>query len=168
MNAPDAPAVGASPFATLPRLAPTIPDTGKRVTLAPLDPVIGQADFLSLHAPATPETIRLMNAERIAAMKPGSYLLNLARGPLVDEAALLDALDRGHLAGAGLDVFAAEPPALENRLRIHPAVVATPHAASVTREGRRRMEEMAMDRLLAFFRSERPADIVNPAAWQQA
>ncbi|HRA66891.1 MAG TPA: hydroxyacid dehydrogenase [Caldilinea sp.] len=138
------------------------------VTLAPLDPVIGQADFLSLHAPATPETIRLMNAERIAAMKPGSYLLNLARGPLVDEAALLDALDRGHLAGAGLDVFAAEPPALENRLRIHPAVVATPHAASVTREGRRRMEEMAMDRLLAFFRSERPADIVNPAAWQQA
>ena len=82
--------------------------------------------------------------------------------------AFVGMIQRRGPAGAGLDVFAAEPPALENRLRIHPAVVATPHAASVTREGRRRMEEMAMDRLLAFFRSERPADIVNPAAWQQA
>lgn len=138
------------------------------VTLAPLETVIREADFLSLHAPATPETAGLMNAERLAWMKPGSYLLNLARGALVDEAALLDALDRGQLAGAGLDVFAVEPPAVENRLRTHPAVVATPHSASVTREGRRRMEEMAMDRLLAFFRGERPIDIVNPAVWQAA
>lgn len=138
------------------------------VTLAPLETVIREADFLSLHAPATPETAGLMNAERLAWMKPGSYLLNLARGALVDEAALLDALDRGPLAGAGLDVFAVEPPAVENRLRAHPAVVATPHSASVTREGRRRMEEMAMDRLLAFFRGERPIDIVNPAVWQAA
>lgn len=137
------------------------------VTLAPLDAVIRQADFLSLHAPATPETIGLMNAERIGAMKPGAYLLNLARGSLVVEAALLAALERGHLAGAGLDVFATEPPALENRLRTHPAVIATPHAASVTREGRRRMEEMAMERLLAFFRGERPADMVNPVAWPE-
>lgn len=138
------------------------------VTLAPLETVIREADFLSLHAPATPETAGLMNAERLAWMKPGSYLLNLARGALVDEAALLDALDRGQLAGAGLDVFAVEPPAVENRLRTHPAVVATPHSASVTREGRRRMEEMAIERLLAFFRGERPADIVNPAVWQDA
>lgn len=136
------------------------------VTPAPLDRVIGEADFLSLHVPATPETVRLMNAERLAAMKPGSYLLNLARGPLVDEAALLDALDRGHLAGAGLDVFETEPPALDSPLRAHRSVIATPHVASLTLDGRRRMEEMAMDRLLAFFRGERPADIVNPAAWQ--
>jgi D-3-phosphoglycerate dehydrogenase len=79
--------------------------------------------------------------------------------------ALLAALERGHLAGAGIDVFAAEPPTLDNPLRRHPAVVATPHSASVTREGRRRMEEMAMARLLAFFRGARPADIANPAAW---
>lgn len=135
------------------------------VTPAPLDAVITQADFLSLHVPATPATIGLMNADRLAQMKPGSYLLNLARGPLVDEAALLAALERGHLAGAGIDVFAAEPPTLDNPLRRHPAVVATPHSASVTREGRRRMEEMAMARLLAFFRGARPADIANPAAW---
>ncbi len=138
------------------------------VTLASLEEVIRQADFLSLHAPATSETTGLMNAERLAWMKPGSYLLNMARGALVDEAALLDALDQGRLAGAGLDVFAVEPPAIDNRLRTHPAVIATPHSASVTQEGRRRMEEMAMDRLLTFFRGERPADIVNPRAWQPA
>lgn len=131
------------------------------VILAPLDVVIGEADFLSLHAPATPETIRLMNSERIALMKPGSYLLNMARGSLVDESALLDALDRGHLAGAGLDVFATEPPAAEHPLRTHPAVIATPHSASITLEGRRCMEEMAMERLLAFFRGEEPANVVN-------
>ncbi|MCB9140707.1 MAG: hypothetical protein H6646_00385 [Anaerolineales bacterium] len=83
----------------------------------------------------------------------------------MDEAALLDALDRGHLAGAGLDVFDPEPPALDSRLRAHLSVIATPHVASLTLDGRRRMEEMAMDRLLAFFHGERPADIVNPAAW---
>lgn len=137
------------------------------VTLLPLDDVIAAADFLSLHTPATPETAGMMNGARLAQMKPGSYLLNLARGALVDEAALLAALDSGHLAGAGLDVFAVEPPAPDNRLRNHPAVIATPHSASVTREGRRRMEEMAMTRLLAFFRGERPADIVNPAAWDR-
>ena len=135
------------------------------VTPAPLATVIAEADFLSLHVPATPETVRLMNAARIATMKPGSYLLNLARGPLVDEAALLDALERGHLAGAGLDVFDPEPPAADSPLRDHPSVIATPHVASLTLDGRRRMEEMAMARLLAFFRGERPADIVNPAAW---
>lgn len=141
---------------------------GLGVTLTSLDEVIAQADFLSLHVPATPATIGLMNAERLAQMKAGSYLLNLARGALVDEAALLDALERGPLAGAGIDVFAAEPPAVDHPLRRHPAVIATPHSASITREGRRRMEEMAMTRLLAFFRGERPADIVNPAAWPEA
>ncbi len=135
------------------------------VTLLPLDAVIAHADFLSLHAPATPETIKLINRERIATMKRGAYLLNLARGTLVDEAALLAALDDGHLAGAGLDVFDPEPPAADNRLRHHPAVLATPHSASVTCEGRRRMERMAVERLLAFFLGERPADIVNPTAW---
>ncbi len=135
------------------------------VTLLPLDDVIAQADFLSLHAPSTAETVKLMNRERLATMKRGAYLLNMARGSLVDEAALLAALDDGHLAGAGLDVFDPEPPAADSRLRNHPAVIATPHSASVTGEGRRRMERMAVERLLAFFRGERPADVVNPDAW---
>jgi D-3-phosphoglycerate dehydrogenase / 2-oxoglutarate reductase len=135
------------------------------VELAPFDAVIRQADFVSLHAPATPETHMLMNRERLAQMKRGAYLLNMARGSLVDEEALLDALDRGHLMGAGLDVFYAEPPTGDNRLRNHPNVVATPHMASVTLEGRMRMETMAVERVLAFLRGERPADVVNPEVW---
>lgn len=135
------------------------------VTLAELDDVIAQADFLSLHAPVTPETYRLMNAERIAAMKDGAYLLNLARGPLVDPDALLDALDSGKLAGAGLDVFDPEPPEVTSRLRNHPNILATPHSSAITIEGRNRIETMAVERLLTFFRGERPADVVNPAVY---
>jgi phosphoglycerate dehydrogenase-like enzyme len=106
-----------------------------------------------------------MNRARIAQMKHGAYLLNMARGSLVDEEALLDALDEGHLMGAGLDVFDPEPLDLASRLRAHTYVIATPHMASVTLEGRRRMETMAVERLLAFFRGVRPADVVNPQVY---
>src|SRR5437870_1275692 len=75
-----------------------------------LDELIHRSDFVSLHLPLTPQTHRLMDRARINQMKPGAYLLNLARGGLVDEAALLEALEIGHLAGAGLDVFEPEPP----------------------------------------------------------
>jgi len=153
--------IGCDPFVT-PEQAAAL-----GIELLPLDRVIAGADFLSLHAPATPETHKLMNAARIAQMKAGSYLLNLARGTLVDEDALLQALDSGHLAGAGLDVFDPEPPPAAARLRNHPNVVATPHMASVTLEGRRRMETMAVERVLAFFRGERPADVVNGAVYTQ-
>jgi phosphoglycerate dehydrogenase-like enzyme len=85
----------------------------------------------------------------------------MARGPLVDETALLAALDAGKLAGAGLDVFEPEPPPISTRLRNHPLILATPHSASVTVEGRARIESMAVERLLAFFRGERPLDVVN-------
>lgn len=137
------------------------------IELAALDRVVAEADFLSLHAPATAETHKLMDAARIAQMKRGSYLLNMARGTLVDEDALLAALESGHLMGAGLDVFDQEPPDATLRLRSHPNVVATPHMASVTLEGRRRMETMAVERVLAFFSGERPADVVNPAVYAQ-
>jgi D-3-phosphoglycerate dehydrogenase len=130
-----------------------------------LERVIEEADFLSLHAPATAETYKLMNRARIARMKRGAYLLNMARGTLVDEEALLEALDSGHLMGAGLDVFDPEPLGAESRLRNHSCIIATPHMASVTHEGRRRMEIMAVERLLSFFRGERPADVVNPAVY---
>lgn len=129
--------------------------------------VIETADFVSLHVPATPATYKLMNRSRIRRMKRGAYLLNLARGALVDAEALLEALDSGHLMGAGIDVFDPEPPPLEARLRNHTCVIATPHMASVTLEGRRRMETMAVARLLAFFRGERPPDVVNPAVYDR-
>ena len=137
------------------------------VTLVDLDTVISQADFLSVHVPVTPETYRLINSERIAQMKDGAFLLNLARGPLVDPEALLDAVDSGKLRGAGIDVFDPEPPAVDSRLRDHPAILATPHSATVTVEGRIRIETMAVERILAFFRDERPQDVVNPDVFER-
>jgi D-3-phosphoglycerate dehydrogenase len=135
------------------------------VELTDLDSVIAQGDFVSLHVPVTPETNQLMDARRIAQMKRGAYLLNCARGPLVDPIALVAAIDSGHLAGAGIDVFEPEPPEKGDPLRNHPLIVATPHSATATSEGRVRIEHMAVERVLAFFNGERPADVVNPAVW---
>jgi D-3-phosphoglycerate dehydrogenase len=131
------------------------------VTMTDLDSVLAQADFLSVHVPATPETRHLINRTGIAKMKDGAFVLNLARGPLVDEDALLEAIDSGKLAGAGLDVFDPEPPNVDSRLRNHPLIIVTPHAAGVTVEGRERIEVMAVERVLAFFRGETPPDVVN-------
>ena len=131
------------------------------VTMTDLDSVLAQADFLSVHVPATPETRHLVNQAGIAKMKDGAFVLNLARGPLVDEEALLAAIDSGKLAGAGLDVFDPEPLPVTSRLRNHPLIIVTPHTAGVTLEGRERIEVMAVERLLAFFRGETPPDVVN-------
>ncbi len=133
------------------------------VTLTDLDSVLAQADFLSVHVPATPETRHLVNREGIAKMKDGAFVLNLARGPLVDEDALLEAIDSGKLSGAGLDVFDPEPLKIDSRLRNHPLIIVTPHTAGVTQEGRERIEVMAVERVLAFFQGETPPNVVNPA-----
>ncbi len=132
------------------------------VELADLDTVIASADFLSMHAPSTPETHHLMNADRFAQMKTEAVLLNLARGPLVDPEALLEALDNGQILGAGLDVFDPEPPPVSSRLRTHPKIVATPHSSTTTIEGRGRIEHMAVDAVLDFFNGRQPKDICNP------
>src|SRR4030095_496467 len=131
------------------------------VTWAELDDVVAQADFLSVHVPASPQTYHLIDRKRIARMKNGAYLLNMARGPLVDPEALLEAVDSGKLGGAGLDVFEPEPPPRDSRLRNHPMILATPHTAGLTEEGRSRIEYMAVERVLTFFRGERPSDVVN-------
>ncbi len=133
------------------------------VALCELDSLLAQSDFVSVHVPSTPETYHLMNAERIAHMKDGAHLLNLARGPLVDPAALLDAVDSGKLAGAGLDVFEPEPPPADSPLRRHPRILVTPHTAAITADSRVRLERMAVERVLQLFRGERPQDVVNPA-----
>ena len=133
------------------------------VELTDLDTVISSADFLSLHAPSTPETHHLINADRFAQMKGEAILLNLARGPLVDPNALLDALDNGQIRGAGMDVFDPEPPPASSPLRTHPKIVATPHSATTTVEGRGRIEHMAVAAVLDFFNGRQPKDICNPA-----
>ena len=133
------------------------------VELADLDTVISSADFLSLHAPSTPETYHLMTADRFVQMKEEAILLNLARGPLVDPDALLVALDNGQIRGAGLDVFDPEPPSVSSRLRTHPKIVATPHSATTTIEGRLRIENMAVAAILDYFNGKQPKDICNPS-----
>jgi phosphoglycerate dehydrogenase-like enzyme len=102
------------------------------VELVPLDRLLAEADIVSLHVPLTSETRGLLNRERIARMKPGAIVVNTARGPLIDEAALAEALAQRHIAAAGLDVLAEEPPRPGNPLLASPHVVATPHIAWLT------------------------------------
>ncbi len=96
----------------------------------PLETVLREADYVSVHCPLVPETQKLINAERLALMKPTALLVNTSRGGVVDEAALADALDRGVIAGAALDVMAAEPPDVKSRLLQHPKCIVTPHVAA--------------------------------------
>lgn len=135
------------------------------VTMATVEEIFRRADVLSLHAPLTADTRGLVSRNRLGTMKTGSLLINVSRGGLVVEADLLAALDSGMLAGAGLDVFDPEPPLKDSPLRHHPNVIATPHVASVTVEGRRRTDVMAVEQVLAYFRGEKPANLVNPEAW---
>ncbi|HWL01260.1 MAG TPA: NAD(P)-dependent oxidoreductase, partial [Microbacteriaceae bacterium] len=104
------------------------------VELVSLDALVSGADVLSLHVPLLPETRHFVNADLLARMKPGSYLVNTARGGLVDEDALVDALSSGRLRGAALDVFAAEPLPVDHPLRTLPGVVATGHVGAESHE----------------------------------
>jgi lactate dehydrogenase-like 2-hydroxyacid dehydrogenase len=115
-----------------------------------LDEVFTKADFVSLHCPATPETRHLVNAERLKQMKPGAYLINTARGDVVDEAALVQALKAGTIKGAGLDVFEREPIVTEELLTME-NVVLLPHLGSATRETRIAMGMRALENLRLFF-----------------
>jgi D-3-phosphoglycerate dehydrogenase len=136
------------------------------VTLvAELDDLLGGSDVVSLHAPLTDGTRGLLDAGRIAAMRPGAVLVNTARGGLLDEAALLDALERGHLRGAGLDVFDPEPPDPSNPLLARDDVIATPHIASATGAGKERLWSIAIEQALQVLRGERPAHVLNPQIW---
>jgi D-3-phosphoglycerate dehydrogenase / 2-oxoglutarate reductase len=142
--------------------AADVPGVERTATLAELLTV---SDVVSLHAPLTSETRGLLDAPAIERMKPGAILVNAARGGLVDERALLDALDRGHLAGAGLDVFDPEPPDPGNPLLSHDRVVATPHVASSTAACRDRLWRGAIAQALQVLRGERPPHLVNAEVW---
>jgi len=134
---------------------------------ADLPALLDGAHVLSLHAPLGAATRRLIGAEQLALLAPGAILINTARGPLIDEAAVLTALENGRLAGAGIDVWEKEPVPDGHPLFLHPRVVATPHMAAYTDEGRRRSHVTAAELVLAALRGERPATLVNPEAWPQ-
>ncbi len=139
---------------------PRVPDGLGYVELAPsLDALLARADVVSLHCPATPDTQRLMGADQLARMRRGAVLVNTARGDVVDEAALVAALESGQLGGAGLDVYEREP-------EVHPGmlaredVVLLPHLGSATVETREAMGMRALANLLAFFDGTDPPDRV--------
>jgi D-3-phosphoglycerate dehydrogenase len=134
------------------------------VELAPsLEVLLGSCEIVSLHVPLTRETRHLINRDTLRLMRPGSILINCARGGLVDEVALLQALESGHIQGAGLDVFAEEPPLPDHPLLGRPDVVATPHIASATDAGRDRLWRTAIEQALQVLRGERPPHLVNPS-----
>ncbi|TNF64551.1 MAG: D-glycerate dehydrogenase [Rhodobacteraceae bacterium] len=125
-----------------------------------VESLLPQADFLSLHCPATPQTRGLMNADRLALMPKGAILVNTARGALVDEAALLAAIVSGHLSAAGLDCFQVEPGG-NPAFAAHPNIFMLPHIGSATVSTRDAMGFRALDNLDAFFRGERPRDALT-------
>jgi glyoxylate reductase len=126
---------------------------------ANLDAMIEQADILSLHCPASTETHHILDADRIARMKPDAYVINTARGELIDESALLAALESGRLGGAGLDVFTQEP-AVDPRLLALPNVIAMPHLGSATVEGREASGEKVIANIRFWADGHRPPDQV--------
>jgi phosphoglycerate dehydrogenase-like enzyme len=139
------------------------------VELCSLEEVLARADVLSLHLPATPETIDLINAETLGKMKPGAILINTARGGLVDEDALVEALASGHLAGAGLDVFKTEPLPPDSPLANLGNVMLCPHMGGLDEESLKTMARLAADSIVRLRQGRWPQGrVANPevrAAW---
>jgi glycerate dehydrogenase len=125
-----------------------------------LDTLLAQSDVVSLHCPLTPQTHGLINADRLARLRPGALLLNTARGALVEETALLEALQSGHLGGAGLDVLCMEPPAPNHPLLSAPRCVITPHVAWASLAARRRLIDATAANVAALLAGS-PIHVVN-------
>jgi phosphoglycerate dehydrogenase-like enzyme len=141
-------------------------DFSPPVTRAPsLDALLSDADVVSVHVPLTAATRGMFGAEQFARMRPGSVFINTARGGLVDTAALLAALDEGHLFGAGLDVTEPEPLPPGHPLLLRHDVVVTPHVASGTVEGKVRIFRAALEQVVQALSGQRPTHLVNPEAW---
>jgi phosphoglycerate dehydrogenase-like enzyme len=130
--------------------------------LVSLEEMLRASDFVSLHTVLTPETHHLINASRLALMKPTAFLINTSRGGVIDETALIDALRQGQLAGAGLDVFETEPPSLDNPLLQMDNVIGTPHGLSHADESVRRCAAMTEENVLSIIDGRLPPYIVNP------
>jgi D-3-phosphoglycerate dehydrogenase len=139
---------------------------GGAVSLVALDELLALSDVVSLHTAATAANAGMVNAEFLYKMKPGALLVNTARGELIDEAALQQALDKEHLAGAALDCFCKEPPGPDHPLLRMPQVIASPHMGAHTDEAVNAMGRMSLDACLAVLRGERPAHIVNPEVYE--
>lgn len=141
-------------------------ETDFNATYRTKEALLREADVVSLHVPLLPSTKHLIDAEALAMMKPTAFLINTARGPIIDEAALVEALEKGKIAGAGLDVFEGEPniaadPAVADRLRKLQNVVLTPHTASATIITRAAMSKQVVKNIEQFLVGETPENAVK-------
>jgi len=133
--------------------------------LPSLEEMLPGVQVLSLHCPATPQTRHIINGRTLGLLPRGSYLVNVARGALIDEAALLDTLRSGYLAGAALDVYDPEPPLTNHPLFSLPNTICTPHIGSYTIASLKRMQVMTCEQIVVALRGGRPANLVNADVW---
>ncbi len=141
---------------------------GLGVTLSDsLEGLLAQSEIVSLHLPLNDATRHLINRRTLAQMREGSILVNVSRGGLVDEKALVQALERGHLRGAGLDVTEPEPAAADNPLLHRNDVIVTPHIASATFAGKRRILSLAIENLKLVLGGTKPEHMLNPEVWER-
>ena len=140
---------------------------GGATRVADLTALLQAADVVSVHIPLTPDTARSFGQDEFAAMKSGSIFVNTARGGLVDHDALLGAVDSGKLLGVGLDVTDPEPLPAGHPLLHRESVVVTPHVASGTHDGKRRLFRSAFDQVIQLLDGQRPPHLVNPEVWKQ-
>lgn len=136
------------------------------MSYAALDDLLAESDFVSLHCPLTPETKHLIGPRELGLMKQTAVLINTARGPVVDEEALLQALRKKTIFGAGLDVYEKEP-LLTPGLADLPNVVLTPHIGSADTRTRLAMVDMVLNDIIAVLNNERPQNLVNPEVWER-
>jgi glyoxylate reductase len=144
-----------------PRRKPESLEQDFDMTYVPLDQLLKESDFVSVHSPLKPETVHQIGSRELALMKPSAYLINTARGPIVDAAALGRALKKRQLAGAGLDVFEHEPKVAPSLLKM-PNLVTTPHLGSAVAEVREQMANIVVDNILAFLDGKTPPNCINP------
>jgi phosphoglycerate dehydrogenase-like enzyme len=142
------------------RLSPEL-ERSLELTYRSLDEVVAQSDVITIHTPLTPQTTNLIDAGRIAKMKPNVIIINVSRGAIIDEAALAKALAEKRVQAAGLDVFSEEPITQGNPLLSAPNTILTPHIAGVTNESMVRAVDLTVDNVVSVLRGQEPIDIVN-------
>lgn len=131
-----------------------------------LDTLLTQSDYITVHCPLTRETKGMIARRELALMRPSAFLINTARGGIIDEDALAEALSNSQIAGAGIDVWSTEPPPLDHPLLIFNNVIATYHTAGVTFDSRQAMAQWNADQLVQIFQGKRPPRLINPEAWE--
>jgi phosphoglycerate dehydrogenase-like enzyme len=137
------------------------------IELVDLEKVLSQSDYLSISCPLNSETRHLIGAKQLAKMKPSAFLINTARGPIVDEAALIDALQRVIIQGAAIDVFESEPPAADNPLLSMDNVVVTPHSLGWTDQSVRGIWTQILKQMSQVMKGEKPSGLVNGDVWNK-